>query len=107
MAQRSAAPRQCQRNGFRRDQCARRVGRTGCRAPPHAQLRERSLALSTQNAELFLFAADTPSELADQLDPLLERAASLSQSELTDLAVQLQRTLVAAGTCGRRCLLAD
>ena len=56
-------------------------------------VRERSLALSTQDAELFLFAADTPAELADQLGRLLERAASLSQSELTDLAVQLQRTL--------------
>jgi enediyne polyketide synthase len=56
-------------------------------------VRERSLALSNQDAELFLLAADTHSELAKQLEPLLARAASLSQAELTDLAVQLQRTL--------------
>ncbi len=55
--------------------------------------RECSLALSRQDAELFLFAADAPGELAEQLGPLLAKAASLSQAELTDLAAQLQRTL--------------
>ena len=57
--------------------------------------RERSLSLSNQDAELFLLAGDNPDELAAQLDPLLARAASLSQAELTDLAAQLQRTLKA------------
>ena len=57
--------------------------------------RERSLSISNQDAELFLLAGDNPDELAAQLDPLLARAASLSQAELTDLAAQLQRTLKA------------
>ena len=57
--------------------------------------RERSLSLSNQDAELFLLAGDNLGELAVQLDPLLARAAALSQAELIDLAAQLQRTLKA------------
>lgn len=48
--------------------------------------RERMLASSAQDAELFLFAADSRSSLARKLELLVERAPILSYAELADAA---------------------
>ena len=55
--------------------------------------RERSLARSHQDAELFLLGAKTVDDLTQQADKLLAIAPGLSRSELTDLAGQLQHAL--------------
>ncbi|HXJ00536.1 MAG TPA: SDR family NAD(P)-dependent oxidoreductase, partial [Micropepsaceae bacterium] len=55
--------------------------------------RERALSRSTQDAELFLFSAETRQQLSQQIEKLLPFAARLSRAELTDLAAQLQRDL--------------
>jgi enediyne polyketide synthase len=55
--------------------------------------RELALSRSSQDAELFLLAADTPEQLAPQVEKLLALAARLSRAELTDLAAQLEKNL--------------
>ena len=55
--------------------------------------RELSLARSHQEAELFLFSASTPEELAKQSAKVLLQAGGLSRAELTDLAAALERNL--------------
>jgi enediyne polyketide synthase len=55
--------------------------------------RERRLAASAQDAELFLFAAKDAHSLADQVSKVLALAYRLSRSELTDLAAELGKTL--------------
>ena len=60
--------------------------------PPSAAVRERLaprerlLVRSPQDAEVFLFAAATRTELEHQIDALLTRAAGLSRAELGDAA---------------------
>jgi enediyne polyketide synthase len=55
--------------------------------------RERSLSRSSQDAELFLLAAETAEQLAPQVEKLFVLAARLSRAELTDLAAQLEKNL--------------
>jgi len=55
--------------------------------------RERSLSRSTQDAELFLFSAETCEQLSQRIEKLLPFAARLSRAELTDLAARLQKDL--------------
>src|SRR5262249_47578310 len=56
--------------------------------------RERMLAFSgAQDAELFLFTAESPSLLAATLDLVREKALGLSHSELADLAASLAAEL--------------
>jgi enediyne polyketide synthase len=55
--------------------------------------RELALSRSSQDAELFLLAADTPEQLAPRVEKLLALAARLSRAELTDLAAQLEQNL--------------
>ena len=55
-------------------------------------LRQRSLAASAQDAELFLLAAPDRSSLAAQVDRLAGFAARLSRAELSDLSAELART---------------
>ena len=57
---------------------------------------EHSLSRSSQDAELFLFAAETAEQLAQQVEKLVGLAARVSRAEMTDLAAQLQKNLVAA-----------
>jgi enediyne polyketide synthase len=56
---------------------------------------EHSLSRSSQDAELFLFAAETADQLATQINRLLRLAARVSRAEMADLAAQLSR--VASG----------
>jgi enediyne polyketide synthase len=53
--------------------------------------RERSLAASAQDSELFLFAALDAEALLSQVEKVLAFAARLSRSEMADLAAELQR----------------
>ena len=55
--------------------------------------KERALLTSSQDAELFLFSARDITQLENQIDQVLVYAASLSRSELTDLARRLSETL--------------
>ena len=55
--------------------------------------REHSLARSCQDAELFLFAAETAEALAGQIERLRTFAARVSRAELADLAAALQKNL--------------
>ena len=55
--------------------------------------RERSLSRSSQDAELFLLAAETAEQLAPQVEKLFALAARLSRAELADLAAQLEKNL--------------
>ena len=55
--------------------------------------RERALSRSSQDAELFLLAADTPEQLVPRVEKLFAVAARLSRAELTDLAAQLEKNL--------------
>jgi len=55
--------------------------------------RERALSRSSQDAELFLLAADTAGQLAPRVEKLLALAARLSRAELADLAAQLEKNL--------------
>jgi len=55
--------------------------------------RERSLSRSSQDAELFLLAAETAEQLAPQVEKLFVFAARLSRAELADLAAQLEKNL--------------
>jgi enediyne polyketide synthase len=57
------------------------------RRPP--RLRERMLAASAQDAELFAFAAETPSDLERQVARLRRLAPRLSRAELGDAATAL------------------
>ena len=59
--------------------------------------RERLLSRSHQDTELFLFAANSPAGLGEQIGKLLSFVARISRSELTDLAAQLEKNLRAAG----------
>ena len=59
--------------------------------------RERGLAGSTQDAELFLFGAADAGSLTAQMDRVLAFAARLSRSELIDVAAELERNLVESG----------
>jgi enediyne polyketide synthase len=54
---------------------------------------EHSLSRSSQDAELFLVAAETTDQLAGQIKKLLRFAARVSRAEMTDLAAQLQKNL--------------
>jgi enediyne polyketide synthase len=54
---------------------------------------EQCLISSMQDCDLFLFAADTRSDLKDQVDHVLGFAARLSQAELGDLAAELSKRL--------------
>jgi enediyne polyketide synthase len=55
--------------------------------------RERALLSSAQDAELFLFAARDPGELAAGIERVLAYAARLSRAELADLAAALTSRL--------------
>src|SRR5271170_6077427 len=55
--------------------------------------RERSLARSSQDAEIFLLAADTAGQLAPRVEIFFALAARLSRAELADLAAQLEKNL--------------
>ena len=55
--------------------------------------RELSLARSSQDAELFLFAAESPEKLAELVGNLRPLSARISRTELADLAAQLQKNL--------------
>src|SRR6266566_3715 len=55
--------------------------------------RERILAASEQDAELFLLGAGSLGQMQDLTDQLLTVAPGLSRSELTDLAAELVRRL--------------
>jgi enediyne polyketide synthase len=55
--------------------------------------RELSLSRSSQDAELFLFAAKSPVGLADQIGKLHSFAARISRAEMADLAAQLEKNL--------------
>ncbi len=57
---------------------------------------ERSLARSSQDAEIFLLAARTPEDLAQQVEALLALAGRVSRAELADLADCLQKKLEGA-----------
>lgn len=57
--------------------------------------RAAATAASVQDAELILLAGDDRAGLVQQVEHLLTFAAQLSWSEVTDLAVQLQRTMKA------------
>lgn len=83
-------------------------------ATPRARLepRERVLAASAQDAELFLFAAPTVATLREQVELLAARAAGLSRAELGDAAAALASAaggglLRAAVVAGRPAELAD
>lgn len=67
--------------------------------------RERRLAASAQDVELFLLGARTPDELRRQVEHLATYAARLSRAELTDVAAELADTLDA--TAVRAALLAS
>ena len=54
---------------------------------------DERLTRSMQDSELFLLAADTRSELNDQVQRLREFVACVSQAELADLAAELSRRL--------------
>ena len=54
---------------------------------------EHALSRSSQDAELFLVAAETMDQLAGQIDKLLRHAARVSRAEMTDFAAELQRKL--------------
>jgi enediyne polyketide synthase len=56
--------------------------------------RERSLAGSAQDCELFLFGAADARALSVQVDRVLAFAARLSRSELIDVAAELERNVV-------------
>ena len=56
-------------------------------------LKERTLIDSSQDAELFLFGAESASELHQQVDHLLTIAGRLSRAELSDLAAYLESKL--------------
>lgn len=55
--------------------------------------RDQRLMSSPQDAELFLLSGRDTAELQRQIEHLLTFAARLSLAELTDLAVQMQRTV--------------
>jgi enediyne polyketide synthase len=55
--------------------------------------REGSLSRSSQDAELFLFAAKSPEELAGQIEKMISFAAKISRAEMADLAAQLEKNL--------------
>ena len=55
--------------------------------------RELSMSCSVQDAELFLFAADSLKQLAEQVEKVLPFAANISRTELTDLAAQLEKPI--------------
>ncbi len=59
------------------------------RIEPH----ERPLVAAAQDAELFLFAAANPEDLAGDVERIRAIAAGLSRAELSDLAVTLSRGL--------------
>ena len=54
---------------------------------------QRSLASSAQDAELILLSAQSIEEMAATIERLLGFAARISQSELSDLAIETQRVL--------------
>lgn len=55
--------------------------------------RERALADSVQDCELFLLAGDDAADLRNLVEQVLRYAAKLSRSELADLAAALERRL--------------
>ena len=55
--------------------------------------REQALARSAQDAELFLFAAESSEKLAGEIEKLLPSAAKISRAEMTDLAAKLEKSL--------------
>jgi enediyne polyketide synthase len=55
--------------------------------------RERMLAFSAQDAELFLFTAESPSLLAGKIDLVREKTPGLAYAELADLAASLAAEL--------------
>ena len=57
--------------------------------------REHSLSRSSQDVELFLIAAETAEQLAQHIKKLSNIALRISRAELTDLAAQLGKNLVA------------
>jgi enediyne polyketide synthase len=57
--------------------------------------RARLLARSTQDAELFLFAAETAGQLISQVESVAKLASRVSRAELADIAAQLAMTLPA------------
>jgi enediyne polyketide synthase len=59
--------------------------------------RERLLSRSHQDTELFLFAANSPAELKEQVGKLWSFAGRISRAELTDLAARLEENLRATG----------
>jgi enediyne polyketide synthase len=59
----------------------------------HFSPREQTLASSAQDAELFLFTADSSSTLIAKLDSVSERAPDLSYAELADVAASLAAQL--------------
>lgn len=59
--------------------------------------RERSLASSAQDCELFLFGAADACALVAQVERVLAFAARLSRSELIDVAAELERNVVQTG----------
>ena len=67
---------------------------SGSRTHRAIGFRERALLVSAQDAELFLLSARDADELQRQLDHLLTFAAKLSRAELSDLAAQLEKTLL-------------
>ena len=56
---------------------------------------EHSLSRSSQEDELFLVAAETAEQLAQHVEKLAGLASRVSRAEMADLAVQLQKNLVA------------
>ena len=63
---------------------------------------EHSLSRSSQDAELFLLAAETAEQLARQLKRLCAIAPRLSRAELTDLAAQIAKKSWNAEKCAPR-----
>ncbi len=70
--------------------------------PARARTKERAvttdavdstLTYRAQDAELFVFAAQTREQLIESIDAIAPRAAELSRAELTDLAASLSRDL--------------
>jgi enediyne polyketide synthase len=59
--------------------------------------REQALAATAQDAELFLFGAASAAELAADVERVHAIAAGLSRAELSDLAAELSRRLLAGG----------
>ena len=66
---------------------------TGADRPQSLTSREHALLSTVQDAELFLFSAQTSEQLEQQIERVLAYAERLSRSELTDLAARLSETV--------------